>query len=123
MTIDAYLQQIRCICLSSYIGCIHLFAFVQSFGAFKLKSDADSGSIRTGSLFEKNKPRLDAAAVPATGCFYVNFLVKNFFEARSTVTMVTISAAQCHHFLPVTKLHFFFAMWAQITCKSSICIC
>jgi len=47
----------------------HMFSFVQSFGAFKLKSD-ETGSICTGSLFERNKPKLDAAAaVPATGCF------------------------------------------------------
>jgi len=44
-------------------------SFVQSsFGAFKLKSDSEAGSIRTGSLFEKNKPKLDVPSTPpATG--------------------------------------------------------
>jgi len=52
-----------------------MFSFVQSFGAFKLKSD-ETGSIRTGSLFERNKPKLDAAAaMPATGSVIVVFVI------------------------------------------------
>lgn len=55
----------------AFMSTYSLVLHVQSFGAFKLKSDTESSSsIRTGSLFQKNKPKLDAAtALPATGCF------------------------------------------------------
>jgi len=73
-------------------------SFVQSsFGAFKLKSDSEAGSIRTGSLFEKNKPKLDVPSTPpATGfdllfkeiCFHLFILSRSLFAYSGSVLLV-----------------------------------